>query len=254
MKYSSSSVGLFSLSFIALSLLWLVLQQHPSSIGLALCLCLFFSVLVPAVILAVRHEIWIARVRAAELFRKDLPPGPGIDFHFEAMRSKYFYAAPADQETNAFKKHSERRFPNSRDWLLLASSIPFVLLTASMTFILFLPSQELPQLLGGTLGANILSVGGLGEAGPKDYENAITIASIAFAGAFLYSLRLFLRALLAFDFSAATFLRAFVHTLFAIMLAVVIGRTAPDLRPVDGAITQSAMAQDRKPAAKENCG
>lgn len=92
----------------------------------------------------------------------------------------------------------------------------------------------------------------MSEAGPKDYENAITIASIAFAGAFLYSLRLFLRALLAFDFSAATFLRAFVHTIFAIMLAVVIGRTAPDLRPVGSAITQSAMAQDRKPAAKEN--
>ena len=103
-----------------------------------------------------------------------------------------------------------------------------------------------------TLGGNILSVGGLGEVGRLDYENAITIASIAFAGAFLYCLRLFLKALLAFDFSAVTFLRAFVHALFAIMLAVVIGRTAPDLRSIDGAMSQSAMAQDGKAAAKDN--
>ncbi len=249
MKYSSLSVNLLSLSIISLSLLWLALKEHPSSTGLALCLCLFFSILVPAVILAVRQEIWIARVRAAELFRKDFPPGPGIDFHFQFLRSKYFCVDPADQET-IFSP--ERRFPNRRDWLLLASSIPFILLTASMTFVLFLPSQELPQLLGGTLGANILSVGGLGEAGPKDYENAVTIASIAFAGAFLYCLRMFLRALLAFDFSGAIFLRALVHALFAILLAVVIGRTAPELRPMDGAASQSAIAQDRKSTPRDN--
>ncbi len=251
MKYSSSSFSLLSLSIIALSLLWLALKEHPSSIGLALCLCLFFSVLVPAVVLAVRHEIWIARVRAAELFRKDFPPGPGINSHFEFVRSKYFYD-PSDREAKPLKFNPEMRFPSSQDWLLLASSIPFIFLTASMTFILFLPSQELPQLLGGTLGASVLSVGGLSEAGPKDYENAITIASIAFAGAFLYCLRLFLRSLLAFDFNAATFLRTFIHALFAIMLAVVIGRTAPDIRSIDGAVSQSAMAQDRKAAAKDN--
>ncbi len=244
MKYSSSSFSLLSLSIISLSLLWLALKEHPSSIGLALCLCLFFSVLAPAVILAVRHEIWVARVRAAALFRKDFPPGPGIDFHFGFVRSKYF-CDPSDQHA---KFNPEMRFPSSQDWLLLASSIPFVFLTASMTFLLFLPSQELPQLLGGTLGASVLSVGGLSEAGPKDYENAITIASIAFAGAFLYCLRLFLRSLLAFDFTAATFLRAFIHALFAIMLAVVIGRTAPDIRSIDGAVSQSAMA---KAAAKD---
>ncbi len=168
------------------------------------------------------------------------------------MRSKYFWTSPSDQESKPFEFYSDRRFPIYRDWLLLASSIPFIFLTASMTFILFLPSQELPQLLGGSLGASVLSVGGLGEAGPKDYENAVTIASIAFAGAFLYCLRLFQRALLAFDFSAATFLRAFVHVLFAIMLAVVIWRAAPEFRSVEGAVTQAGTALDRKAAAKDN--
>ncbi len=248
MKYSSSSSGYFSLSIIVLALLWLALQQHPSSIWLALCLCLFFSVLVPAVVMAARREIWFARVRAAELLRESLPPRSGIDLHFDFIRSKYFWPDHAGEGANPSTPNTEKR----RDWYLLASSIPFVMLTAFMTFVLFLPSQQLHTMLGGSPGVTILSVGGSGEVGPKDYENAVALASIAFAGAFLYCLRLFLTALLAFDLSAATFLRAFVHTLFAIMLAVIIGRFAPDLRPVGGAVAQSAVALDRKAAAKEN--
>ena len=254
MKYPSASVGFFALSIISLSLLWLILRQHPSSVGSALCLSLFFSILVPVIIMAVRHEIWVSRLRGGELLRKTFKPGSDIDFHFEFMRSKYFCSWPDDHAANPERIYFPWRLPTPGGWLLLISSVPFLLLTASMTFILFLPSQQLSQLLEGSLGANILSVGGSGEAGPKDYENAITIASVAFAGAFLYCLRVFLRALLAFDLSAVTLLRAFVHALFAIMLAVVIWRVLPDAGGVDRAVAQSSMTFERKAPSKENYG
>ena len=137
---------------------------------------------------------------------------------------------------------------------MLAAAIPFMLLTASGIFMSFFPAAQLPSLLGGTLGANILSVGGLSAAGPKDYENAITIASLAFAGAFLYCLRLFFKSLLAFDLSSMTFFRAFLHMLFAILLAAVLWRAAPEPQPLAPLITQvqTAAAMDRKAAAPQN--
>jgi hypothetical protein len=232
-------------------LFWLILQQHQSSINLAISLGLFFSVLVPAVFLIVRHDMRTARIKAAELFRKSLPEGRAIDLHFDFVRSKYADGCSVDSNGQA-KNFPLPRFPAASDWLLLLAAAPFILLTASGFFILFLPASELPQLLGGSLGASILSVGGLSETAPKDYENAVAIAALAFAGGFLYCMRLFLGSLFAFELSAVTFLRAFAHMLFAIMLATVIWRAAPGGQPLAPGIMQqqSAAAADRKATAR----
>src|SRR5262249_16411366 len=65
----------------------------------------------------------------------------------------------------------------------------------------------------------------------KDYENIITLVSLAFASSFLYSLRLFFKSLAAYSPVAILFLRAFAHMLFSVMLAVMICRVAPDSEP-----------------------
>ncbi len=216
-----------------------------------MCLGLFFSVLVPAVFLVVRHQMRIGRVEAAVLLRKNFGPAPAIDLHFEFLSRKYSHYLP-DLSSKSGEGAPRPRFPTAQDWFLIAASIPFVLIAASGFFILFLPAAELPQLLGGSLGSNILSVGGLSGAGPKDYENAVTIASLAFAGSFLYCLRLLLKSLIAFDLSAVTFLRAFAHVLFATMLAAVIWRVAPDPRPLATGVTQiqSSTSNDQRAATR----
>ncbi len=254
MKYSPASMSALSLVVILFLAFWLVLQQHPSSIDLAVCLGLFFAVLVPGIFMIVRHQMRINRIRAAELFRQNFDPGAKFDLHFEFLTRKYSALVPATgQAIKPDNAAPDYPFTTPQDWFLLAASIPFTLFTAAGIFVLFLPADELPKLLGGSLGSNILSVGGLSEPSAKDYENAVTIASLAFAGAFLYCLRLFLKSLLAFDLSAITFLRAFAHMLFATMLAVVIWRVAPDTRSLVDGVTQvqSAAAMDRKAVTKQ---
>lgn len=250
MRYSSANIGTFYLSLILFTLAFLIFHENPIQIDIALGLGFFFSVLIPMIIVVVRHQMRITRTQAADVLRKDLYPFPGIDFHFEFMKRKYSCPSSPDLASKSGDEGSQRLRLDYYEWLLLAASIPFVISTAAGIFILLLPARQLPELAGGSVGANILSVGGLSDAGPADYENAVTIASLAFAGAFLYCLRLFLRSLLAFDLSAVTFLRAFAHMLFATVLAVVIWRAAPDFRSVASGFAQSAVAMERNGAAK----
>jgi hypothetical protein len=72
----------------------------------------------------------------------------------------------------------------------------------------------------------------------KDYENIITLASLAFASSFLYSIRLFFKSLAAYSPVAILFLRAFAHMLFSVMLAVMIWRVAPDSEPLTNLATK----------------
>jgi hypothetical protein len=80
-----------------------------------------------------------------------------------------------------------------------------------------------------------LAIGGLGreylDPAGKLFEawhvNVLTVALMAFAGAYFYTLRLMLRAVAVFDLSALTFLRAFAHVVLAMLLAIVIFRVVP---------------------------
>ncbi len=250
MQYSSTSSGKFYLAIILATLAFIIFQKNSIQIDIALALGIFFSLLIPIIIVVVRRELRISRTQAADVLRKDLNPSSGIDFHFEFMKMKYSSPFPASLSSDSGPEPSGRLSLDYYEWLLLVASVPFVILTAAGIFIMFLPASQLPELAGGSVGANILSVGGLSDAGPQDYENAVTIASLAFAGAFLYCLRLFLKALLAFDLSAITFLRAFAHMLFATILAVVIWRAAPGFPLPTSGFAQSAVAIDRNAPAK----
>jgi hypothetical protein len=191
-----------------------------------------------------RREIGEARIRSANLLRETLNEDPNLDPYFEFLGSKYrAHGAGVSRSGADFQPPRLER----REAFLAAASVPFLLFTAGGFFLLFLPASELAHLLDSSVGANMLSVGGLNDAGPKDYENAVAIASFAFAGAFLYCLRLFARAVIAYNLSSITFLRAFGHMVMATLLALVIWRAAPDVRAAaDAASLQSSSQLDRK--------
>ncbi len=195
-----------------------------------------------------RRQIRSDRVRRADLFRDQFDTSPSLDPHFEFLARKY---GSSESGSNPGGDRFAGPYSILRDAPTAAASLPFVAFTAAGFFVLFLPASELPQLLGGSLGASILSVGGASEAGPKDYESAVTIASLAFAGAFLYSLRLLLKSLIAFDLSSITFLRAFVHMLLATLVAVVVWRAAPDASALFGSAKAGVQAHASAAARTE---
>ena len=248
MKYSSEVTSKVSLAVLVLSAFWLLLHQFSVPAGLALCLALFFAFLVPTAFMIARREIGETRIRSANLLRQTLGANPSLDPFFEFLGRKY-YSSPAGAISE--QPLRQRSGLERRELFLAAASIPFLLFTAAGFFLLFLPASELPKLLDGAIGASMLSVGGLSDAGPKDYENAVAIASFAFAGAFFYCLRLFTAALIAFNLSAITFLRAFGHMFLATLLALAIWRAAPDVRSIaEGAAPQSHPELSRKPASQ----
>ncbi|WP_127075758.1 hypothetical protein [Rhodomicrobium lacus] len=252
MKYSPASMSAVSLGLLSLLALWLVIQQHPVPVNLALILGLFFALLLPAVFVIVRNQTRADRLRTAALIRETLDPGPRTDLYFEFLKRKYL-----TREDEALLKPqptpARHPFTTLNDWVISLACIPFVLFTAAGFFVLFLPANQLPDILGGSLGANVLSVGGLGAPSSKDYEDVVTIASLAFAGAYLYSVRLLMKSLISFDFSVITPLRAFFHILFAVMLAVVVWRVAPEAKTVSALIAtpqQIAAEQKAHPAVE----
>jgi hypothetical protein len=238
MKHLSVNTGAVSLSILLVAAFLLLLQHPPSPVNLAVCVALFFALLVPAAFMIARRRIRIARLQRAGVFRGHFNIGPSLDPQFEFLARKYGASAAGKQGEAMAPAFSSAL----RDWSIGAASLPFALLTAAGFFLLFLPASELPHVLGGSLGASILSVGGAGEASAKDFESAVTIACLAFAGAYLYSLRLLLKALIAFDLSSIVFLRAFAHMLLAIMVAVVLWRAAPDVSALHDAAKSGASA------------
>ncbi|MBT3070632.1 hypothetical protein KKP04_07110 [Rhodomicrobium sp. Az07] len=231
MKYSPASMSALSLGLLSILALWLVIQQHPVPVSVALILALFFALLLPAVFMIVRHQTRLNRLRTAGLIRETLDPGPRTDLYFEFLKRKYLTREDEAQQA-ASAAPARYPFTTVHDCLIGVACLPFVLFTAGGFFVLFLPAGQLPDVLGGSLGANVFSIGGLSAPSPKDYENVVTIASLAFAGAYLYSVRLFIKSLLSFDFSVMTPLRAFFHILVAVMLAVVVWRIAPETKAV----------------------
>jgi len=114
-------------------------------------------------------------------------------------------------------------------WLLFGASFPFIIFTTAGVFVLLSPAGELNQLLSDALG---LSPDGASASVSKNYENAFAIAALAFVSAYLYSLRLLFKSLVAYEPFAIAFLRAFAHMLFAVTLAVMIWQVAPDTTPL----------------------
>lgn len=230
---------------------------------------LFLAVVTPLMIIAIRHQVRRSRIKLIDMFARnflfgrydnvaDLDGGAkqaaasaqqkrNDNISFEFVRDKYYVDLdiPPGREPTL---DDVPRFPMllHADWMLLLCALPFMVICWFGTYLIFSPVIEVIKsspcgMIGSWLWASMLSVGGLGQgiyvetAFEHWHTNTLTVALFAFAGAYFYSLRLMLRAVAVFDLSPVTFLRAFVHVVMAMLLAVVVYRGIPTQTITDSA-------------------
>ncbi|GLK56124.1 hypothetical protein JOD31_001042 [Methylopila capsulata] len=225
-----------------------------------ICASLFLAVVTPMTVIAVRHQVRLSRIKLIDIFAKTfglstrplLPldgaaapdlTDPKTNVSFEFVKGKYY--VDLDLKGGEEPKLEDLpRFPMMlhADWMLLLCALPFMGFSAFGVFILFAPAAAILT-PGGSINAwlwpSMLALGGLPSAtianaagAAAQHLNVLTVASVAFAGAYFYCLRLLLRAVASFDLSPVTFLRAFAHMVMATTLAVVIYRVFPSAEGV----------------------
>lgn len=124
------------------------------------------------------------------------------------------------------------------NWRILWASTPYVLFCFFGFMIALSPlGPEGPLPLEALISPTFLTSGGL-PATPegklpvdalRHFNHVVTVAAIAFIGAYLFTLRLFIRSVTVFDLSAITMLRATLHVVLAVAGIVLIYRAMPDL-------------------------
>jgi len=243
-----------------------------------ICASLFLAVVTPMTVIAIRHQIRLSRIKLIDVFAKTFglsskpvipltggepsaadPKDPRNNVSFEFVKGKYY--VDLDLKTDEEPRLEDvPRFPMMlhADWMLLLCALPFIGFSAFGVFILFAPAAAVLT-AGGSISAwlfpSMLALGGLPAAAIGDaaeaaaqHLNVLTVAAVAFAGAYFYCLRLLLRAVAAFDLSPLTFLRAFAHMVMATTLAVVIYRVFPSAEGVTAAAREFYGAIDGAPA------
>ena len=241
-RYWSLSAALLVATILGL----LVLAVSSGSIAKPLvvpavaAICL--GILTPMAVIALRHQVRVTRIRLINLFEEAFELKNTRNISFEFVRGKYFVDLMDGEGTTQLPRYP---FSTGTDWLLLVSAVPMMGFSTMGVFLLLAPFDAFgaPPADGkGTAGAigqylwpSLLAIGGLdlskaayGGCSIERYYHRefVLIAALAFAGAYIYTLRLQLRAVTAFDMNSVTFLRAFVHMVLASLLAVVIWRTS----------------------------
>jgi hypothetical protein len=230
-------VVLLLLTPLVLPMAWSAAGADPTSF-LPFWALIFFGLLVPTAIIIVRHHIRRTRIRQINLFARSfgMPNGQDAQFpslSFEFVRGKYFTglddftpggAGPVERDLPFFP------FLIAEDRMLLVAAVPFMLISMLGTLLLFAPvglavgtdwlaSWFPPSLLTvdrSRSGADLL----------QHHGDTLAVAGIAFAGAYLFALRLLLRSVVVFDLNPATFLRVFSHVATTMTVAVILFRGA----------------------------
>lgn len=247
------------LFFVGLPLLahfWLTARVGANGAAFALpfAACLLLSAITPFSIIAIRTQVRLTRVRMIELFARLFNvPTEGRDggiVSFEFVRGKYFVDLPSRLRSLGDAKVP--RFPMllHADWMLLFCALPYMVFSAFGIFLLFAPEAFYAATgpVGSWLKPSLLAVGGADPAvmtNPAQremlHQNILLVAALAFAGAYFYTLRLFLRAVVTFDLSPITFLRAFAHMVLSVIMAVVLYRALPSGQEMMGAARDAIM-------------
>lgn len=257
--------GILGVTILALVALAAGLGLHAAFGGkkqllLAIWAMMFLALITPITLIAIRHQIRLNRIKLIDLFARSFE-FVGVtpetrqtgraesNVSFEFVKGKYF--ADLDLEDGREPTLADvPRFPMMlhADWMLLICAVPYIVLSAFGVFVLMAPLIEVLNLrpedaVGSWLWPSMLALGGSdmrvisnGEAFRSLHVNVLTVAAIAFAGAYVYTLRLLLRAVAVFDLSPITFLRAFAHITLAMLLAVVIYRVFPSGQEIAGAV------------------
>lgn len=230
----------------------------------------FLAIVTPVAIIIIRHEVRLSRIKLIDLFaatfnfaQPNPQAGPAQLFDprgaqnvsFEFVKGKYF--ADLDLPQDHLQTSADvPRYPmvTRSDWLMLICAIPFMVICWFGSLILFAPLIEVFQIgpdfaVGSWLWPSMLALGGSDIATIAAttqfqalHANVLTVALLAFAGGYFFSLRLLLRAVAVFDLSPVTFLRCFAHILLAMLLAVVIYRVFPTGEDWANAVSRTGQA------------
>jgi hypothetical protein len=245
--YTVNWLVMLSFIFVFYAIL-LMAQKYGLPIFFDIAVSLFFAIVFPFGFVHARRQVRLSRLHTAEVFRKTYEGSLSSNTYFEFLKRKYFLNNPASgPETGTVKPNSKYLSLPLADWLMLGAALPLSLLLAAGFFLLLLPVKELVYLFDG-LGGNMSAGTDAQLNEPNSLEGAIILGKIAFVGAFLYCLRLFIKSLVAFDLSALTLLRGSAHLLFAVMLAVMIWRITPSAEPLTDVASkvQNTLTSDNK--------
>jgi hypothetical protein len=215
----------------------------------------FLAVLTPFSIIAIRHQVRRNRIRLIDIFSTTfgLEDGNGgkmkESVSFEFVKGKYYADLDDALDEKQWVISNVPRFPMMlhADWMLLFCALPYMVFTAFGLFLLFAPVEAFLQdgIVYTWLRPGLLAMGGL-DVGSVDYGfqhhvNVLTVASMAVAGAYFFTLRLFLRAVAMFDLSPLTFLRAFAHIVLSVTLSVAIYRAVSGVWPLETAVADNTL-------------
>jgi hypothetical protein len=228
--YGGFAAGVLFFSLIVAGAIFAILKEF-GSLYVDIALSVFFSIVVPAAFLLTRSQIRSERIHTADVFRRTFDGALSSNDYFEFMQRKYHSSISYSESTGTAPRFRGVPFVRRADWLLLGSSLPFIIFTAIGVLIIVMPAQDVARLF--SVYTEKADIGeGIATLIKRDYENIIILASLAFISSFLYSLRLFFKALIAYSPFPAVTLRAFAHMLFSVMLAVIIWRVAPEAEPL----------------------
>lgn len=228
---------------IATLLIRLGNPEEAYSYYLPVWAAVFLAIFTPVAIIANRAQVRKIRIELIDLFARTfhLTPynGDSRDLvSFEFVRGKYFVDLPKAVREGELDKVPRFPFQLHSDWMLLFCAVPYMVFSGFGMFVLFMGVSLIGQegAVSAWLQPSVLAVGGHATAGLAKQDwvaayhlNLLTVAGFAFAGAYFFTIRLFLRAVTCFDLSPVTFLRAFAHMIMAVILVVVAYRVTPSL-------------------------
>jgi hypothetical protein len=244
--FGDLALSVFISVIIAFGIL-LVVHKYAIATFMATSVSVFFSLAVPFGFVLARRQIKLRRVHAANVFRDTYDSFLSSKIYFEFLARKYFDNSGVETVPAPAKPIRYLSALSRSELLIFGASIPFVTLTGFGFLSIFMPFKELYVLFYAGIGDDNYS-SFISETGRNNFDIAVTLGCLAFASSFLYSLRLLLRALIAYELSAITMLRAFAHMFFAIMLAVLIWKIAPASAPLTAVAgrVQAAVGSDNK--------
>lgn len=234
------------------------LGVSPASIIVTLTGFSAFTIATLTVLLLIfgRYEVRLRRLRMIRDYLKTFPNtmglsndnGGGINPSYEFVRTKYSADIKFDSQQEAGKPddvihhidnviRATKFFGNWGDLRLLISATGFWIVTylgfkISLTN-LACQSSEITTCLSSPLIGTIFA-GGLAAGQGSSQQlihaasNSVTVASFAFVGAFVASLRFLVRSVALFDLSAFSFIRHASTILISILVTVVVFRAFPD--------------------------
>lgn len=205
------------------------------------------SLLLPLTIICIRHTVKQQRqeiIRDLEQIFRLNPSRTPINLtanacehelivpSFEFVKFKYFI--PRNDRSQRSLSPSAEEPHDIPLWAFVVSGLPLMLslfILGVVSFGALLPPHTIPPGRIAYLPAFIVA-----DPSPTEYTVWLSVLMVAYFGAYLYTIRMLLKAVSNFDLSPSTFLSATAHVLLgvitAVLFAVVAHRTlGPDYTP-----------------------